>query len=289
MDPTAAADPEPESAKDGDWHFPDDIEFPVLTKVLVNFYKVAEVISDGSKLLNTKIIKVEISLEKKDLLRKQNLLEAIQREADLKELAKEEAVSNPKYELSVQRKETNEVYRVTKMKHVVNRLSYFQKKQDQILIEVKEQILTFQAKSPTIKIMINNEHERSPGLVRGRVLCPKTVVSLAPSLKNLSGSEYEKETGRIICGLCKIKVKPRPKGAATSILRYFKSTHFDVCGNRERKRKAKEDLKGEENKKKEQAAVNQKYWERLSKKDSFQSQPDDDDSSDNEVLDPDLG
>ena len=40
MDPTAAADPDPESAKDGDWHFPEDIEFPVLTKVLVKLKRI---------------------------------------------------------------------------------------------------------------------------------------------------------------------------------------------------------------------------------------------------------
>ena len=85
MDPTTAAAPDPEDGKDGDWQFPEDIEFPVLSKVLVKFYKVAEVNNDeekpGSKLLNTKIIKVEVSLDKKDLLRKQNLLDAIEREA----------------------------------------------------------------------------------------------------------------------------------------------------------------------------------------------------------------
>ena len=276
--------------KDGDWTFPETFQFPVVSKVLVKFFKVAETDQDENssrKLLSTKIIKVEIAFEKSDLFSKQTLLEAIEREADIKKLAREESIHNPKIDVSVQRKDTSEVYLVTKMKHIVNRLEEVKKKTDTFLVEVKEQIMTFEVKSPTIKIRINNQAPASSlSPLKGRLLNPKAAVALAPELMKLKGSKYERETGRIVCGQCKLKVKPRPKGAAISVLKYFKSTHFDVCGNKEKKRKAKDDLKEEENKKKkDEQEKNKKYWENLSKKGAPQPV---DSNSDDEVQDQDL-
>ena len=137
--------------------------FPVFVKVLVKFYKVVKTSSADmdikgadKKFLDTKIFKVEVALDKSDFFCKQNLLSAVEREAGIKELAREESISNPKLGISVQRKDTNEVYLVTKMKHIVNRLDKLVAKQDTFLVEVKEQICTFAPKSPTIKIIINN-------------------------------------------------------------------------------------------------------------------------------------
>ena len=294
MDPTANDD----NLKDGDWQFPDDIGFPLVSKVLVKFYKVTDIGQDDkssssskSKFLNTKVIKVEASLEKGDLLRRQTLFTALERETDFKQLCNEEAIENPKIEVSVQRKDTVEVYRVTKMKHVVARLEEIQKRQESFLVEVKEQIFTFGSKSPTISIKVNNECVTS-GLIpsKGRSLAPKVVGILNPHLQNLKGSKYEKDTGRIICGKCHMKVKPRPEGAAISVLKYFKSSHFDTCGNKDKKRKAKEEEEETEAKrKKEEVDKNKKYWESLTKKKSGPPEIVSDESSDDEeIVDTDL-
>ena len=209
MDPRATAS---QGSKDGDWDFPEDIVFPVSVKVVVKFFKVAETTSDmekdkkgpGKKYLDTKIIKVEACLAENDFYSKSNLLHAVEREVGIKELAKEESISNPKIEISVQRKETNEVYHVTKMKHIVNRLQKLVLRQDTFLVEVKEQIFTFAAKSPTIRIHLNNNSEvisEEPGC-SGRSLSVKIVSGLNPSLVKLTGSKYERD----ILSSCWLKV-----------------------------------------------------------------------------------
>jgi hypothetical protein len=67
------------------------------------------------------------------------------------------------------------------------------------------------------------------------------------------------------------------------VIKYFKSTHFEICGNRDRKRKAKEDTEMEQVKRKrEEVEKNKKYWESLSKKSEKG------DSSDDEIVDVDL-
>ena len=42
-----------------------------------------------------------------------------------------------------------------------------------------------------------------------------------------------------MCGKCSAGVKVREKGAAKTIVNYFVEKHFNICGNRVRKRKAK--------------------------------------------------
>ena len=63
MDPSLTGN----SSKDGDWNFPDGIYFPVDVRVILKFFKVAECEQgNDTKFLNTKVIKVEVSLEKED-------------------------------------------------------------------------------------------------------------------------------------------------------------------------------------------------------------------------------
>ena len=126
------------------------------------------------------------------------------------------------------------MYHVTKMKHIVNRLQKLVLRQDTFLVEVKEQIYTVAAKSPNIRIHLNNNIEamsEEPGC-SGRSLSVKIVSGLNPALVKLTGSKYERETGRIVCGKCQVKVKPRPEGGSVSILKYFKTHHYDICGNK---------------------------------------------------------
>ena len=83
MDPSAP----PNDKKDGNWNFPPDIEFPVDARVIVKFYKVVGTDDDDgkavqTKYLNTKVIKVETSLNQQDLYSKSLLMSAIQREAE---------------------------------------------------------------------------------------------------------------------------------------------------------------------------------------------------------------
>jgi hypothetical protein len=290
MDPNKDKD-----VKDGDWSFPENVEFPVMAKALVKFFKVAETDPTvdnkmgAKKFLDTKIVKVEVALEKSDFFCKQNLLKAFEREVGIKGLAREESLSNPKLEIHVQRKETSEVYLVTKMKHVVTRLEKIVAKQDTFLVEVKEQILSFASKSPTIKININNEDvsNRSENSGGGRALSVKVSTALAPGLAKLDGSKYEKESGRIVCGKCKSKVKPRNRGGIGSVLKYFNSTHFEICGNRDRKRKAKEESEEDQvTKKREEVEKNKKYWQSLSKKSV--TPMDESDSSEDDIIDMDL-
>ena len=65
MDPTVSS----KAVKDGDWEFPEDITFPVDVRVMVKMFKVAELDGDAkqTKYLNTKIIKVEASLQKEKI------------------------------------------------------------------------------------------------------------------------------------------------------------------------------------------------------------------------------
>ena len=79
---------------------------PVLVKVIVKMFKVVEKTEQeakvGNKHLNTKTFKVEASLEKKDFKSKQTLVAAIEKAADVIEMAKAESILNPKLEISVQ-------------------------------------------------------------------------------------------------------------------------------------------------------------------------------------------
>ena len=108
--------------KDGNWNFPPEVEFPVDARVIVKFYKVVETTvgnDDGkgaqSKHLNTKVLKVEAGLNKEDLYNKSCLMTAIERDCDLKKLSSEESIQNPRFEISVKRHESGEIFAVTKM------------------------------------------------------------------------------------------------------------------------------------------------------------------------------
>ena len=113
------------------------------------------------------------------------MIKAVEREAGIKELAREESVYNPKLEVHVQRKETSEVYLVTKMKHVIARLAKVVAKQDILLVEVKEPVFSFASKSPVIKITINNKDVSNR--VPGRALSVKVSSSIASGLAELDG------------------------------------------------------------------------------------------------------
>ena len=72
---------------------------PLIFLLSPKFFKVANTDQDENasrKLLSTKIIKVEATLEKSDLFSKQTLIEDIEREADIKKLSSEESIHNPK-------------------------------------------------------------------------------------------------------------------------------------------------------------------------------------------------
>lgn len=254
------------STKDGNWEFPEGINFPVDVRVLLKFFKVAQCDQKSeTKYLNTKVLKVEVSLDKEDFYSKSSLLEAIERDGDVKNIATQESILNPRLEVSIKRQEGGEIFTVTKMGLVVKRLGKLQDRSDTILVEIKEQLVSFQPKSPTIKITINNvakENESS-----GRNLDEKVLKSLNSALKELDNSFYEKGLKKIICGKCLVGVKPRSTGAAKTLVQYFHDHHFSICGNRESKRKAKKDEKDqEENIKKQRVEKMDAFWKALPKK-----------------------
>ena len=71
-------------------YFPEGISFPVDVRVLLKFFKVAQCQQSETKYLNTKVLKVEVSLEKEDFYSKSSLIEAIERDSDVKNIAKQE-------------------------------------------------------------------------------------------------------------------------------------------------------------------------------------------------------
>ena len=266
MDPKVSSS---KAVKDGDWEFPEDIAFPVDVRVMVKMYKVAEIEGDAkqTKYLNTKIIKVEACLQKEDLLNKINLLAAIERDGDIKKLAGDESISNPKMEISIKRQDAGEIFTVTKMGFVVRRLEKLKDRSDTILLEVKEQLITFQPKQPTIKIMINSEHLGSVSKVRW--LVENVQKALNDGLMEFDNTWYDKETRLIICGKCSGGVKVREKGAVRTIINYFNEKHFKICGNKERKRKAKQELEETSKaKKRKETEKMDKYWANLVSKPS---------------------
>ena len=195
MDPVATNSP----IKDGSWDFPDDIGFPIDARVLVKCFKVADTGSeDGapSKFLNTKVAKFEIRLSKEDLFTKSMLLAAIERDCGVKNLADQEGIQNPKLEVSIKRQDCGEIFTVYKMGFVVKRLDKLKDRSDTILVELKEQIISFQSKQPTIKIMINNVTRESE--VKGRKLEELVVKQLNSALEQFEGSRYDKESKKII-------------------------------------------------------------------------------------------
>ena len=171
MDPSTP----PNDKKDGNWNFPPDIEFPAVARVIVKFYKVVGTDDDDgkavqTKYLNTKVIKVETSLNQQDLYSKSLLMSAIQRDCDLKRLSTEESIQNPRFEVSVKRQEAGVIFTVTTMGLVVKRLEKLKDRSDTILVEVKEQIISFQPKQPTIKLIINGDAKAAGTTIKGRML-----------------------------------------------------------------------------------------------------------------------
>ena len=263
MDPTSIGN----SSKDGNWEFPESVNFPVDVRVIIKFFKVAEC-EPGSdtKFLNTKVIKVEVSLEKEDLFSKSSLLKAIERDGDVKNLAKQENIVNPRLEVSIKRRDGGEIFTVTKMGLVVKRLAKLEDRSDTILVEVKEQIVSFQPKSPTIRITINSVSKENE-TAGGRRLDEKVSKSFNSGLKELGNSFYDKEIKKIVCGKCLAGFKLRKSGAGKTLVNYFQENHFSVCGQRENKRKTKEDAKdaAEETKKRKVEKMDS-YWNSLRKK-----------------------
>ena len=206
----------------------DEAEKVILAKVLVKCYKVLEVEGEdkvsrpGTKFLNTKTFKVEAALKRTDFESKQALITAIEQAIDIDEVAREEGIVDPKCEISVMRKETSEVYKIsTNMKILTQRLDKIEAKEDSFLVEVKEQVLSFQPKSPTIKILVNMTKVVTKE-TSGRMFTSKVVQEMNSSLKDLGGSSYSSEFKKVICGQCKRAVKPRSAGNAKSIVEYFK-------------------------------------------------------------------
>ena len=285
MDPNSTE----HSSKDGNWEFPGSVNFPVDVRVIIKFFKVAEFeTGSDTNFLNTKVIKVEVSLEKEDLFSKSSLLKAIERDGDVKNLAMQESIVNPRLEVSIKRQDGGEIFTVTKMGLVVKRLTKLEDRSDTILVEVKEQIVSFQPKSPTIRITVNcvpKENETAGG----RRLDEKVSKSLNSALKELKNSFYDKELKKIICGKCLAGIKLRKSGAVKTLVNYFQENHFSVCGKRESKRKAKEDDKdkAEENKKRKVEKMDS-YWNSLRNKSA--AEPDLYEKEDDEELfaDPDL-
>ena len=204
-----------------------DGDEPFLVKVIVKMFKVMDKNDQEDdvpckKHLNTKTYKVEAELRRTDFRTKRALVNSIEKVADIKEMAKGESILNPKSELSVMRRETSEVYTVTNHMGIINRrLEKLVNKEDSFLVEVKEEVITFQPNSPIIKIVVN-ENKLVTQEVVGRSLKPKTSRDLNLALKQLAGSSYSGEIKKVVCGKCKSGVKPRQDGAARSIFNYFK-------------------------------------------------------------------
>jgi len=277
---TSYMDPQrPTRTKDGNWDFPEDISFPVDARVMIKFYKVSEsgCESEGgrgqTKFLNTKVMKAEVSFSKEDLFCKASVLEAIERDCEVKKMCDEESIKNPKVELSIKRQDSGEVFSVIKMGFVVKRLEKLKDRTDTILIEAKEQIVSFEPKQPTIRILVNSVPQENA--VSGRLLQEKVVSSLKSALKELNNSTYDKETRKIVCGKCFCEFKPRDSGGTKTLVTYFKEHHFKSCGNKEKKRKAEEEAKEEQKlKKKKQVEKMDKYWSALRNKDKINEDED---------------
>ena len=148
-------------------------------------------------------MKDEVSFSKEDLYCKACLQEAIEKDFEVKKLAEEESIRNPKCEVSIKRQDSGEIFTVIKMGFVVKRLD---NGQVEGYIEVKKQIVNFQ-----------------------------------PAFK------------------------PRDTGGAKTVVTYFKENHFKICGNKEKKRKAQEEV-DEKQKKKEEVEKMDKYWSALRSK-----------------------
>ena len=74
-------------------------------------------------------------------------------------------------------------------------------------------------------------------------------------------SWYDKESKKIICRKCSVSVTPRAKGAAKTPVSYFVDHHFNICGNKERKKKASEELKNSlEDKKHKDVEKMDRFW-----------------------------
>ena len=277
----------PTRTKDGNWDFPEGVSFPVDARVMIKLYKVAESGSDGgdgagrgqTKFLNTKVIKAEVSFSNEDLFSKASVLEAIERDCEVKKLAEEESIRNPKVELSIKRQDSGDVFSVIKMGFVVKRLEKLKDRTDTILIEVKEQIVSFEPRKPTIRITVNSVPQENPS--SGRVLAEKVVSSLKSALRELDNSTYDKETKKIVCGKCLCGFKPRVSGGSKTLVGYFKEHHFNSCGNKEKKRKAEEEAKKEQKlKKKKEVDKLDMYWSALRNKEKIIINEDKDDFED---------
>ena len=159
-----------------------------------------------------------------------------------------------------------EIFTVIKMGFVVKRLDKLKDRSDTVLIEVKEQIVSFQANKPTIRIMVNSVPQDTS--MSGRVFTEIVVKNLKSALKVLDNSTYDKDSKKIICGKCFKAFKPRDTGGAKTVVTYFEENHFKICGNKEKKRKAREEAdEMEKKKKKEEVEKMDKYWSAQRSKD----------------------
>ena len=236
---------------------------------MLKFFKVAEVAGQDSaqttKYLNTKIVKAEVTLNQEDLHSKASLVAAIERDCDTKSVAAEESIQHPKVELSIKRNDSAEIFSVTKMRFVVKRIDRLKDRSDIILVEVKEQILSFQPNRPTIKVLINSVPQECQA--KGRTLTESVVKNINTALKVFKDSRYDKETKRIVCGKCSVGVKIRDSGAEKSIVKYFEDNHFKICGNKEQKRMANQDKEDcLEEKRRKVVDKMDKYWNTLRSK-----------------------
>ena len=136
-------------------------------------------------------------MNQQDLYSKSLLMSAIQRDCDLKRLSTEESIQNLRLEVSVKRQEAGEIFTVTKMGLVVKRLEKLKDRSDTILVEVKEQIISFQLKQPTIKLIINGDPKAAGTTSNGRMFDESIVKGLNDGLKKLHNSRYDKESKKL--------------------------------------------------------------------------------------------
>ena len=64
-------------------------------------------------------------------------------------------------------------------------------------MEVKEQIISFQPKQPTIKLIINGDPKAAGTTSKGRMLDESIVKGLNDGLKKLDNSRYDKESKKL--------------------------------------------------------------------------------------------
>ena len=219
--PSSSKSADTSTEKEAAMEFPEDVTFPIVAKVMVNFYKRAETIDNEIVYKPVvKKLKYEIMMNKEDFASKKAFEGAVVRETDATKLAKEECIGNPRFEVAIQRKENQEQVSISKMELVVRRLDKLIQNQDRIVLDIREQVVSFKPGSAQIKLLVNNV-ETSQKKAR---ISAKDVTTLQQTLnEQFAGSVYNATEDTIKCSSCKVAIKTRPPpGKTASIISYFK-------------------------------------------------------------------